>query len=537
VNLYPNPTAPLIPLFRCSAIRKICFRFYQSSNILTIQPNHLLLEASCRLRRIHSELVSSLLDFYFYTARRADAVIVTCYPHAVRNLFTKHGKGVPKKFYKEVMKPHFALLHSCQTKEQFCQLKTLIVHEWTQTAQYKGDDGWTELQKLSLKAATGTLDTQYFSYPWDTWFITACGLSGATPDNNALEAWNNWLKEVGWVRKRASLDTTLHALMKEFLKQQGDRFSGGISWIALGGDGTPIRYANEIHVASLLVEEGLLRSVCEDGTAGAQTSWLVNTRPGGEEITAERIKQYQVALLGKMALHRAPHGVSAAIGKLGPAKRLMSVVEYQQECMGLQRVVFKPFRARTAAIPDAPCWMRPQAGALLHGTDAATAPGWFHCTCSTFAHHCTCEHTYAVRGYDKDKPFYVDLSAEVQDVAADAKRKREKKQVGGAVPGSGGAAGKAGAAKKPRAASIAATGGSHPAATAGMARPSWWRVEGGGGDTARVDAALAAGDGSEVLAVASTAAAIEFKKAANPSAIPLSTTCILPLKRFSRSTN
>ena len=194
--------------------------------------------------------------------------------------------------------------------------------------------------------------------------------------------------------------------------------------------------------------------------------------------------------------------------------------------------------------------MVPQTGAILYGEELVPLPpGFFSCDCKAFYHHMVCAHTLAVRGTDSKKPGHVNLDAMAKVIGPlpqPAKRRdaEDAGPVGGSENDSDTESDTDSGGRKEQLRSRAAVVKKRPRgekqggrAAAGIAPGSWWRVEGGGGDTARVDAALETGNGSEVLAVASSAAAIEFKKAANPSAIPLSTTCILPLKRFSRSTN
>ena len=117
----------------------------------------------------------------------ADAAMVTCYAHLARKAL--HGfRGRLPHGWCDIAKVHVQLLYLCRTVEMFDLLVELLEHEYT-----RGDAQRTRKDHAALSDFWTYLKKEYLTQPFNTWFATACGMPGATPNNNPMEAWNKVL--------------------------------------------------------------------------------------------------------------------------------------------------------------------------------------------------------------------------------------------------------------------------------------------------------------------------------------------------------
>jgi hypothetical protein len=171
---------------------------------------------------------------------------VTCYAHVTRKATRDWRRSVPQGW---PVHKHLELLYRCRTLKMFRLMVAMLEHEYTRSHAQRSKK---DMEKLS--AFWPYLKREYLSPPWDTWFATACAISGATPNNNPTEAWNKVVKNTSWGLLRASLDATLANLMKRFLVHQGHSYtSRPVCWIATDTTGVPMQLAEEVHAAHALV--------------------------------------------------------------------------------------------------------------------------------------------------------------------------------------------------------------------------------------------------------------------------------------------
>ena len=419
-------------------VRPIAFAFASSENADAIQK---LFKSAClgterlfpatmgagkrlsMLKSVHSACSDHSVPMFnaFQATFAADWLKrVICWPHVKRTtLQWKH--RVPPK-YAEVMQGHMDALSRCCSRAQFGELAAVVLREWRAASD---SPEWTEGQRAECKVIASNMQKQYFTPPWDCWYATACHTTGATPNNNALESWNHSAKQL-WRHTNAPFDKVFYSdnqesILQQFLNAQGKMYAGDISTIALDAEDKPMVYAHEVDKAVQLVRADALCAV-SDGADG--TYWVVRARAAGSPaITQDEINDFQASLDGKAGQWTSAGGAS----RLGPAQRPLRVDEYISKYMRLHRVTFKPYRQATASCPEAPAWMKPHAGAHLHGEDGpAACAGCYVCTCKHCVHHGTCSHTYAVRGLDADKPLYVDLDALASNIASTRVGARKK---------------------------------------------------------------------------------------------------------------
>ena len=61
------------------------------------------------------------------------------------------------------------------------------------------------------------MEESYNVAPWDSWWLCATGVAGATACNNALESFHHWLKQQAWPKLRVPFDTALFVCLPEML--------------------------------------------------------------------------------------------------------------------------------------------------------------------------------------------------------------------------------------------------------------------------------------------------------------------------------
>ena len=183
----------------------------------------------------------------------AGATAVTCWPHIqLIKLVYWISKGLPKGYVGDHRK-HLAMLSRSRNSASFQLLARVLEFEYTRTDPERTKAFVEKLSKFFLTY----LKKQYLSNPWNTFYITACGVSGATPNNNPLESFNHAVKSHLWPRMRASKDAVHNHCLPRFVKAMALDWTKPelpFSPIALDRTGTPMQYAEEVHNAAVLLQ-------------------------------------------------------------------------------------------------------------------------------------------------------------------------------------------------------------------------------------------------------------------------------------------
>ena len=112
------------------------------------------------------------------------------------------------KEWKGMIKPgvdvegQLRIVHLCDTLPMFKASLGLLLAHWRET-------GMGELAKR--------MEESYNVAPWDSWWLCATGVAGATACNNALESFHHWLKQQAWPKLRVPFDTALFVCLPEML--------------------------------------------------------------------------------------------------------------------------------------------------------------------------------------------------------------------------------------------------------------------------------------------------------------------------------
>jgi hypothetical protein len=129
----------------------------------------------------------------------ADGAWATCWPHIAMKRI-KEWKGMIKPGVD--VEGQLRIVHLCDTLPMFKAALGLLLAHWRET-------GMGELAKR--------MEESYNVAPWDSWWLCATGVAGATACNNALESFHHWLKQQAWPKLRVPFDTALFVCLPEML--------------------------------------------------------------------------------------------------------------------------------------------------------------------------------------------------------------------------------------------------------------------------------------------------------------------------------
>jgi hypothetical protein len=160
--------------------------------------------------------------------------------------------------YAQTMQGHMDLLEKSRTQAAFGQAAELVLFEWR-----RPKPTWAAEQERAVLKIAATMEEQYFTGRFSTWWAGACGAPGATPNNNAVEAWNRVAKHIDWVRLRAGEGLVLNTALGQFLAAQGRKNVGRMSPAVLDAAGKLVPSSREILLAAELVSRGRIVAVSD----------------------------------------------------------------------------------------------------------------------------------------------------------------------------------------------------------------------------------------------------------------------------------
>jgi hypothetical protein len=136
----------------------------------------------------HSSAIANALQVSW-----PDVVLLSCWPHVLRNTREKKSLLASSENYDATIAPHLQWLHLCRSAEQHRALGALVVAAWRASDHGTYAD-WFE--------------NQYLAPRWSRWYVTASGVAGIVPNQNPIEAHHRSIKRC--VNLRAATGVVLN---------------------------------------------------------------------------------------------------------------------------------------------------------------------------------------------------------------------------------------------------------------------------------------------------------------------------------------